>query len=130
MDLMDLKPREEDVTVTLVHPATKEALKNEDGSEMTINLLSPYSAAYREIMYSRADARLAKARKGQEDELTAKEADMASIETLSKMTTGWNITFGGDQPKYTEAKAVEVYNTLRWIKLQLEEELEQLEVFS
>ena len=55
---------------------------------------------------------------------TAEEIEEATLETLAKTTKEWNITYGGEVPKLSVAKAKEIYDSVFWIKAQIEEAIE------
>ena len=114
MDLKDLTPSSDTVDVTIVHPATLDALTNDDKSPMTITLHAPHSKAYK---------RLKKAQGKKGLEITAEELEDAGMELLAKTTKEWNITFGGEQPKFTVAKAKAIYSEVFWLREQIEEAL-------
>jgi len=57
-------------------------------------------------------------------EYTMEELEAATMESLAKTTKEWNITYGGEVPKLTEAKAQEVYDKAFWIKAQIEQGVE------
>ena len=44
----------------------------------------------------------------------------ATLTLLSKITASWDITYGGEKPKLTVAKAKELYDQVFWIKDQIE----------
>jgi len=122
MDLSELKPASDTVEVTIKHPSTFEPLENDDGSEMTITVYAPHSKEYKAVVHEQTNRRLKKAQKnkGQID-ITAEEVESGSIELLAKATKDWNITYGGEKPKLTVAKAKEIYNEVFWIREQIEE---------
>jgi lysozyme family protein len=68
--------------------------------------------------------RLKKMQQKGKNEITAEEIEEATLETLSKTTKEWNITYGGEVPKLTVAKAKEIYDSVFWIKAQIEEAIE------
>ena len=43
--------------------------------------------------------------------------------SVCKITASWNITYGGENPKLSVAKAREIYDEVFWIKAQVEEAL-------
>lgn len=127
MDLKDLTPKSDDVVVTIKHPLTEEVLLNDDGSEMTITVYAPHSKDYKKVLHALANARIKKVQKkgkiaGFED-MSLEELEEMSLDTLSKTTKEWNITFGGECPKLTLEKAKELYTEVFWIKAQIEEAL-------
>lgn len=125
-DLADLIPASETITVTLLHPNTAEVLKNEDGSDMTIDIYATWSRQYKKAQYDEINARL-EAMKGDES-LQDYDAEEATIAVLSRLTKSWNITYKGSTPDVDMAK--EVYSAVTWIKNQVEGELNQDMVFT
>lgn len=124
MDLMDLKPKSDIVEVTIKHPSTLEPLMNEDGSEMTVVLYAQHSKEYRGVMHEQQDRRIKlMQKKGATTNYTAADIERDAIELLSKCTKEWNITYGGETPKLTPAKAKEVYTEVFWLRSQVEEAL-------
>lgn len=124
MDLMDLKPKSDTVEVTIKHPNTLEPLTNEDGSEMTVVLHAQHSKEYRGVMHEQQDRRIKlMQKKGATTNYSAADIERDAIELLSKCTKEWNITYGGETPKLTPAKAKEVYTEVFWLRSQVEEAL-------
>jgi hypothetical protein len=62
--------------------------------------------------------------KGGNKDITAEEIEEATLEALAKTTKEWNITYGGELPKLTLAKAREVYEDVFWIRSQIEGAIE------
>ena len=119
-DLNDLIPESNTVVVTLKHPNTGETLNNDDGSPMTITLMAPYTREYKALIYKQASERIQKSG-GVMPEYTYEELDEASTTLLSSATTTWNITFNGENPRFSAKKAKEIYEKVFWIKPQVEE---------
>jgi len=130
MDLKDFTPQSDTVEVTVKHPVNGEPLTNEDGSNMVIVLHAPHSKVYKEAMYEQTNKRLKLAQSSGDMSLTAQDLDEASLELLSKTTKSWNITYDYKQPKLTQAKARAIYEELFWLKPQIEEALNNFEVFT
>jgi len=124
-DLIDLTPKSEELVVALKHPATGEVLKNEDGSDMTITVFAPYSKEYKKVLHEMTNKRLKKLQGKGAKEITAEELDEISLDSLAKTTKEWNITFSGEKPKLSLAKAREIYERVFWIKAQIEEASEE-----
>lgn len=124
MDLLDLTPKSDEIVVTIKHPATGEVLKNEDKSDMTITIYAPHSKEYKKVIHEMTNKRLKKMQAKGKNEITAEELEEATLETLSKTTKEWNITYGGEVPKLSVAKAKEIYDSVFWIKAQIEEAFE------
>lgn len=120
MDLLELTPKSDEIIVALKHPATGEELKNEDGSDMTITVFAPHSKEYKKVLHEMTNKRIKKMQgKGAKD-ITAEELEEISLDSLAKTTKEWNITFSGEKPKLSLAKAREVYEKVFWIKAQIE----------
>lgn len=124
MDLLDLTPKTDEIVVAIKHPTKGEVLKNNDGSDMTITLYAPYSKEYKKVLHEMTNKRLKKMQSKGKNEITAEEIEEATLDTLAKTTKEWNITFGGEVPKLSVAKAKEIYDTVFWIKAQIEEATE------
>ena len=120
MDLKELTPSLEDILVELVHPVSGEVLKNDDGSTMTITLLAPHSKEYKKAQHEQITKQINKAQKDKTTEVDYSDIENSTLEVLSKTTKAWNITYDGDKPKLTAAKARAVYEEVFWIKEQLE----------
>jgi len=121
MDLMNLKPASGDtVEVTLVHPNTGDILKNDDKSEMTITVYASHSKVHKTALHEQTNKRLKAMQSGKKQEITAQELEEATLTLLSKITAEWNITYGGEKPELTVAKAKDLYDEVFWIKDQIE----------
>ncbi len=129
MDLKDFTPKSDEVEVTVMHPVNGEPLTNEDGSNMVIVLHAPHSKPYKEAMYEQTNKRLKVAQSSGSMDLTAQDLEEASLELLSKSTKSWNITYDEKKPKLTADKARSIYEELFWLKPQLEEAINNAEVF-
>lgn len=120
MDLMNLKPASDIVEVTLVHPNTGDALKNDDKSGMTITVHASHSKEHKAVLHEQTNKRLKAMQAGKKQEFTAQDIEEATLTLLSKITVEWNITYGGEKPKLTVTKAKELYDEVFWIKDQIE----------
>jgi hypothetical protein len=124
-DLKDLTPKSDEIVVVIKHPATGEPLKNDNKSEMTITIYAPHSKEYKKVLHEQTNKRLKKMQsKGGNKDITAEEIEEATLEALAKTTKEWNITYGGELPKLTLAKAREVYEDVFWIRSQIEGAIE------
>lgn len=123
MDLMDLKPKSDDVELTLVHPVSGDALTNDDGTEMSIVVYAQHSKEYRAAIHDQQDRRIKAMQKKGGNNYSAADLEKDSIDLLVKATKDWKITYGGEMPKLTAAKAKEVYTEVFWIRSQIEEAL-------
>ena len=133
MDLMNLVPTTDTIVVTLKHPSTFETLKNDDDTDMTIEVYAPHSKEYKAAVHQQTNIRLKQMQaKGNRNNsiITAEELDAAGVKMLSKTTKTWNITFGGEQPEFTEEVAKSIYETVFWVREQIEEAIADSEVFT
>ena len=121
MDLKDLTPNLDDIVVEIKHPATGDVLKNDDGTNMTITILAPHSKEYKKAQHEQISKRLKKAQKSKSQDVDYSDIEEATLEVLAKTTKAWNITYGGEMPKLTVAKAKDIYEEVFWIKNQIEE---------
>jgi hypothetical protein len=121
MDLKDLKPNSDTIVVTLHHPATFETLKTEDGKDMTIEVYAPHSLKYKEVVHEQGNRQLEKMQKNKKYKFTVQELEDFSIERLAKTTKDWHIQLNGTKPKFTLAKAAELYKDFPWIVEQIQE---------
>lgn len=121
MDLANLKPTSDTVEVFIKHPTTFDQLSNDDGSEMTITVYAPHSKEYKQVAHAKMDQRLKQAQNKKKVEITAADLEKAGIELLAEVTKDWDITFGGEKPEFSVAKAKEVYEDVFWIRDQIEE---------
>ena len=121
MDLKDLTPNLDDVVVEIKHPTTGDVLKNDDGTDMTITILAPHSKEYKKAQHEQISKRLKKAQKSKSQDVDYSDIEEATLEVLSKTTKAWDITYGGEKPKLTSAKAKDLYEEVFWIRNQLEE---------
>ena len=109
MDLKKFVPENDTITVTLSFGG--EVLKNDDETDMTIELYLPHSKEYRKIRHAQTDKMI----ESKKERLKAAEAEELGISFLASTTKSWNITYGGEKPKCTQAKAKEVYDYLTWV---------------
>ena len=121
MDLKDLTPNLDDVVVEIKHPTTGDVLKNDDGTNMTITILAPHSKEYKKFQHEQISKRLKKAQKSKSQDVDYSDIEEATLEVLSKTTKSWDITYGGEKPKLTVARAKELYEEVFWIRNQIEE---------
>ena len=124
MDLKDLTPKSDEIVVVIKHPSTGEPLKNDNKSEMTITIYAPHSKEYKKVLHEQTNKRLKKMQSKGNKDITAEEIEEATLEALAKTTKEWNITYGGELPKLTLAKAREVYEDVFWIRSQIEGAIE------
>ena len=120
MDLINLKPTSDTVEVALVHPNTGAALKNDDKTPMTITVYASHSKEHKAVLHEQTNKRLKAMQSGKKQDFTAQDIEEATLALLSKITADWNITYGGEKPKLSVAKAKELYEEVFWIKDQIE----------
>ena len=130
MDLIDLKPKSDTVTVNLVHPFTGDALTNEDGSQMSITVDATHSKTHKEARYEITNKRLQKSQRGKNTDITAEELEENTLDILCKITSSWNITYAGSKPKLTPTEARKVYEDIYWIKDQIDGALTEAQDFT
>jgi hypothetical protein len=132
MDLMNLIPTTDAIEVVIKHPSTFEPLLNDDGTEMTITVFAPHSKEYKSAVHEQTNIRLKQMQKGgrNNNAITAEELEAAGIKMLAKTTKDWNITFDGEQPKFTVASAQKLYEKVFWVREQIEEAVAETEVFT
>jgi esterase/lipase len=123
MDLMDLKPTSNTVEVKLKHPNTGVVLKNDDKTDMTIVVYASHSKEYKELIHEQTNKRLKVMQSSKNTNVTSQDMEKATLDMLSKITCGWNITYNKEQPKLSIAKAKQLYDEVFWIKDQIEEAL-------
>jgi len=121
MDLKDLTPKSDTIEVEIKHPITGEALKNDDGTPMTITLHATHSKEYKSVMHEQTNRRLKAAGTTGRVEITSEELEENTLEVLAKATKAWDLTFGGQKPKLTVDAAKELYTEVFWIKNQLDD---------
>ena len=113
MDLMDFVPSSDNVEVEL--KIKDKNLKNADGSNMTITVMSPFSKEYKKVLYDVSEKRLAL------KDPKPQDFENLQLEQLVESTVDWNITWGGEQPKFNKELAREIYDKGFWIKPQIME---------
>ena len=123
MDLMNLKPTSETVEVKLVHPNTGDILKNDDKTDMTITVYASHAKEHKAAMHAQTNKRLKTMQGGKKATFKSEEIEESTLALLSKVTASWDITYNGEKPKLTAAKARELYEEVFWIKEQIEEAL-------
>ena len=123
MDLMSLKPASDTIEVTLKHPNTGDVLCNDDKTPMTITVYASHSKGYKSAMHDQTNKRLKAMQTGKKQEITSQDMEEAGLALLVKITLGWDITYDKEKPKFTPAKAKELYDGVFWIKDQIEEAL-------
>jgi len=121
MDLKDLTPTADIIVVEITHPTTGDILENEDGSAMTISRYAPHSKEYKSVLNKETDKKLKMSQAKKKFTFTADDLEKTNLHLLSKTTFDWNITFGGEMPKFSIDAARDLYEEVFWIRDQLEE---------
>jgi hypothetical protein len=86
---------------------------------MTVELYAPHSKEYKAAMHEQTNKQLKKSKGGRKDiDIKAEDLEKASLDLLVKVTKSWNITYKGEKPGLD--KVEEVYETVFWIKSQIE----------
>jgi glycine/serine hydroxymethyltransferase len=98
----------------------------------TITVFAPHSKEYKSAVHEQTNIRLKQMQKGgrNNNAITAEELEAAGIKMLAKTTKDWNITFDGEQPKFTVASAQKLYEKVFWVREQIEEAVAETEVFT
>ena len=120
MDLMNLKPESDTISVHLYHPVTGVPLTNDDGTDMVVTVYASHSKEYKIVTHEQTNKRLKAVQNGKRADFTAQDLEEATLNLLSKVTCGWEITYGGEKPKFTVSKARELYEDVFWFKEQIE----------
>jgi hypothetical protein len=132
MDLKALKPQSDTITVELKHPSTGEPLLNIDDTPMTITVWAAHSKEYKSVIHEAANKRLKKAAKtkNKQVDLTIEEIEQQGLDLAVAVIKDWNITYGEDMPKFSRDLAEEIYKELFWVREQVDEAVESVDVFT
>lgn len=132
MDLKLLKPQSDTITVELKHPSTGETLLNPDDTPMTITVWASHSKEYKAVIHAAANKRLKKAAKtkNKQVEMTIEEIEQQGIELAVQIIKDWNITYDDSKPELTTEFATKVYSELFWVREQVDEAVESIDVFT
>ena len=117
MDLKNFVPSTDNLEVEL--KLNDKNLKNADGSNMTITVMSPYSKEYKAILNQLSNERIKARSKDKEDKI--EDFEDFSLDLLAKTTVDWNITWDGEKPKVSKELAKDIYSQAFWIKLLISE---------
>lgn len=117
MDLKNFVPSKDNVEVEL--KINDKNLKNPDGSNMTITIMSPYSKEYKGVLGVMTNERIKKRSQDKEDKI--EDFEDFSLTLLTETTVGWNITWDGKQPEFDKKLARQIYEDAFWIKLLVSE---------
>ena len=129
MDLNNLIPTDDTITVEIKHPITDEVLLKDDKQPMTITVYAPHSGQYKAVLHEQTNKRIQKASKGKRVTFTAEELENVTLELLAKTTKDWNIQLNGKSPKFSVTEAVDLYSKLPWLKQQALEAQEDYSAF-
>jgi hypothetical protein len=88
---------------------------------MSVTVYAPYTKKYRSAGFSLAQRRMKGGDKKDIMDFTFEELEDSGVELLAEVTVDWDITYDGKKPKFTKAKAKEVYEEFFWMKGQIEE---------
>ncbi len=132
MDLKALKPQSDTITVELKHPSTGELLLNTDDTPMTITVWAAHSKEYKSVIHEAANKRLKKAAKtkNKQVDLTIEEIEQQGLDLAVAVIKDWNITYGEEMPKFSRDLALEIYKELFWVREQVDEAVESVDVFT
>lgn len=129
MDLSNLMPTSDTITVILKHPVTDDVLMKDDGTEMSVTVYAPHSKEYKAAIHEQTNKRIQKAQKSKKITFTAEEIDLASVELIAKTTKDWDLIFNKKQLKFSVAEASDLYQKLPWLKEQVIEAQEDYTSF-
>lgn len=108
MNIFDLKPKRDTITVELKSKVGGEPLLNDDGSPMTWTKYLPHTKQHKELLLDQQDELI----KNKQEEITARQAKKMSVDRIVKTTKEWNITGeDGEKLEFTEELA---YELLDW----------------
>ena len=116
MDLKDLTPKSNIVTVAITHPSSGEVLLNLDDTPMSVTIYAPHSKEYRAYSHTQTNARLKKAQETKVMDITSEELEQSTLDMLCNITKEWNLTYDNEMPELTPEKAKEVYTDIFWLK--------------
>lgn len=128
MDLKNFVPSNDNVEVEL--KIKDKNLKNEDGSNMTITVMSPYAKEYKEIVHTLSRDRIKAMKDKPEDGDSVSDFEQFALNVLIETTVDWNITWDGKKPKFNKELAREIYESAFWIKMLINEAQSKLGDFT
>jgi hypothetical protein len=129
MDLFNLIPKEDTITVEIKHPVSGEVMLKDDGTPMTIKVYGPHSKQYKDALYTQTNKRLTRSQKNRGKPFTAEEMENSALEVLVDTTADWDIQFDKKSPKFDPKACRDLYDKLPWIKGQVLEAQEDYESF-
>jgi hypothetical protein len=102
----------------LEHPITGDALTNDDGKPMLIELYGSDSAVYRNKQREMQSRRMAKMMKGKGNPVLS---DAEACELLAAATKGWSgLVEDGKALKFSAKAAFDLYMAQPWIREQVD----------
>lgn len=131
MDLSDLKPKSDTVTVELKHPISGDTITHDNGKSMTITVYGAHSKEYKKIQNQIADARLEKSYQSGDrmQNMSMTELRESAMTLACKTVKSWDITMNGKKPKLTEEAAAEIFEEFDWILDQVQVAVNNFEAF-
>lgn len=129
MDLSNLLPTSDTITVILKHPVTDDVLMKDDGVEMSVTVYAPHSKEYKAALYEQTNKRIQKAQKSKKITFTAEEIELTTVELVAKTTKDWDLIFNKKPLKFSVAEATDLYQKLPWLKDQVLEAQEDYTSF-
>jgi hypothetical protein len=119
MDLKNFIPTKENLVVTL--KVGDKVIKNEDGSDMTITVISPHGQLAKELSYRVSRERSKLLVEKEVNDLSVAEIEQLYLDSLAESTVEWNITWNGTKPEFTTELAKKLYEDAFWIRQLIEE---------
>jgi hypothetical protein len=130
-DLSDFIPTEDTedtIVVELVNPTNGKPLYNEDDTPMTITVYKRESGVYNYALRKVVNDKIALAKSEAEEEVSEEElfikgyefSEDSILDLFAKTTKDWNLTFGGEKPKFSFEVARKVYKA-QFIRDQVDE---------
>lgn len=121
MDLSGLKAQSETARIDVYHPVTGEALTDDQGQPMWVEVYGADSARYRKIDQQINDRNLQKAlRSGGRNAVSTEQLVAQEWERLTHCISAWHIVVGGEVPPCEPARIREVFESLPWLREQVE----------
>lgn len=116
-------PVEQASRLIVVHPVSRQPLRDKDGKEAFVDLFSADSEVARKHQRSIARRRLASRGRGK---ITPEELEAEAVELLSALTAGWRlIDFDGNavEIEFSQESARELYASpgMTWLREQVDE---------
>lgn len=115
--------------MTIVHPITKQPLRDANGNEAYIDLRSPDSEEARKYERKLTNERLALARKSRFSAITAEQLEAEQVGRLANLTVGWRLLALDGSPldiEFSSSNARELYENrhMAWLRSQVEAHLD------